>query len=119
MISQSFSKLSTVTATTQREGAPVGGIAGAMADVEVAFKCTPLDPFSPGGPYKLGDTFKTKNLEAFVELLITFCEGGLDVLEGDTLTPVGGVTYKVRAVGQWHWRPADANTLAVLLEEIK
>ena len=118
MISQSFAKLATVTATTQREAAPAGGLAGAMADVEVAFKCTPLDPYKPGGSVKLGDTFKTKNLGVFVELLVTYCEGGLDILEGDTLI-TGGVTYKVRAVGQWMWPPLGSNYLAILLEEVK
>lgn len=118
MISGSFAKLTTVTATTQRMGAVAGGLSGDMADSVEDFKCTPLDPFSLGGPTKAGDVFKTVGLEAFAELLITFCEGGLDILEGDTLI-TGGITYSVRAVGQWMWRPTAANTLAILLEETK
>lgn len=118
MISGSFGKLATVTATTQRMGAVVVGLSGDMANSEVGFKCTPLDPFTLGGPTKMGDVFKTVGLEAFAELLVTFCEGGLDILEGDTLI-TGGITYKVRAVGEWMWRPTATNTLVILLEEVK
>lgn len=118
MRSGSFARLATVTASTKRMGAVAAGLSGDMADSVVGFKCTPLDPFSPGGVVKLGDVFKTQGIEAFAELLITFCEGGLDILEGDTLA-TGGVTYKVRAVGQWTWRPTATATLAILLEEVK
>jgi hypothetical protein len=99
-------------------GAVAAGLSGDMADVEVDFKCTPLDPFSPGGAVKLGDVFKTQGIEAFAELLITFCEGPLDILEGDTFI-TGGVTYRVRAVGQWYWAPLGSDYLAILLEEPK
>lgn len=118
MKSGSFARLATVTASTQRAGAVADGLSGDLAASETDFKCTPLDPFSPGGAAKIGDVFKTSGLEAFAELLITFCEDGLDILEGDTLI-TEGITYKVRAVGQWYWRPTDSNTLAILLEEDK
>ena len=111
MISGSFAMLATVTATTQRMGAVAGGLSGDLADSVVNFKCTPLDPINPEVAAMMG-------IQAFAEVLMTMAEAGLDILEGDTLI-AGGVTYKVRAVGQWHWRPTDANTLLVLLEEVK
>lgn len=118
MLSGSFARVATVTATTQRGAAPAGGIAGAMADVEVNFACTPLDPYSPGGGTKEAEVFQTKDLGEFVELLRTFCEGPRDILEGDTFI-TGGVTYHVRAVGQWYWSPMDSDYLAILLTQIK
>ena len=111
MISASFSKLATVTATTQRMGAVAGGLSGDLANNEVDFKCTPLDPLNPEVAMMAG-------IEAFAEVLMTMVEGSLDILEGDTFI-TGGVTYKVRAVGQWNWRPTAEDTLAVVLEEVK
>ena len=118
MQSGSFAKLASVTASTKRMGAVTDGLSGDMVAVESDFKCTPLDPLSLGGSSKVGDIIKTQGIEAFAELLMTMCEGGLDILEGDQLI-TGGVTYKVRAVAQWHWRPSDSNTLLIILEEVK
>jgi len=111
MHSSSFAKAATTVATTQRMGAVAGGLSGDMADQEVDFKCTPLDPLSP-------DVAASAGIGAFVEALQTFCEGGLDILEGDTLI-TDGTTYKVRAVAEWYWRPTGADTLALILEEVK
>lgn len=111
MISGSFAKLATVTATTQRMGAVVGGLSGDMADSVVGFKCTPLDPLTP-------EIAQMAGIENFAEILQTYCQDGLDILEGDILI-TGGITYKIRAVGQWHWRPTDVNTLMLILEEVK
>lgn len=111
MISASFSKLATVTASTQRMGAVAAGLSGDLAASETDFACTPLDPITPEVAMMAG-------IEAFAEVLMTMAEAGLDILEGDTFI-TDGVTYKVRAVGQWHWRPTDANTLMILLEEVK
>lgn len=107
----SFAKLATVTASTKRTGAVVDGLSGDPVAVETDFACTPLDPVTP-------DVAAMAGLEHFAEVLQTLCEGGLDILEGDQFI-AGGVTYKVRAVAQWHWRPADANTLHVFVEETK
>ena len=111
MRSGSFARMASVTATTQREGAPVAGIAAALADSVVDFKCTPLDPLTP-------EVAQMTGIGAFAELLQTFCEGGLDIKPKDTLI-TGGVTYYVRAVGEWYWRPTDSNTLTIVLEEVK
>lgn len=111
MISGSFARLATVTASTKRMGAVAAGLSGDLAVSIATLKCTPLDPVTPEVAAMVG-------LGNFAELLVTYCEGGLDILEGDELTS-GGVAYEVRAVGEWHWRPTDSNTLAVVLEEAK
>lgn len=113
----SFAKLATVTASTKRMGAVADGLSGDMAEEIASLKCLPLDP---------GDTlrasmpsvFKTAGIGDFVEILQTQVEGGLDILEGDQFI-VGTTTYKVRAVGQWSWRPSATDTLHLLLEEVK
>lgn len=110
MKSGSFARLATVTASTKREGAPTAGIAGAMADSVVGFKCTPLDPLTPEVAQMVG-------IGVWAELLQTFAEGGLDIIPKDTFI-TGGVTYYVRAVGEWHWRPTDSATLAIVLKEV-
>jgi len=107
----SFAKLATVTASTERQGAVADGLAGALAEEIASLKCLPLDPVSP-------ETAQMVGLEYFAELLQTMCEGGLDILAGDVLY-VNSTAYKVRAVGEWHWRPADAATLLIILEEVK
>lgn len=84
---------------------------GDMAASETDFKCTPLDPLT-------AEVAQMTGIENFAELLQTYCQDGLDILEGDTFI-TGGITYKVRAVGEWMWRPRAANTLAIVLEEIK
>lgn len=111
MNDESFSYLTTATATTQREGAPASGIAGAMANSVVGFKCTPPTPLTP-------EVAKMVGIGAFAELLQTFVEGGLDIIPKDTFI-TGGITYYVRAVGEWYWEPKDSNNLAIVLEEVK
>lgn len=114
----SFDRLSTVTASTQRMGAVADGLSGDLTAVETDFKCTPLDPVSSGGRVSLGGTIKTPVFDVFTELLMTMVEDGLDILEGDILT-TGGIDYKIRAVGQWNWRPTRLDTSVLILEEVK
>ena len=111
MISGSFAKLTTVTASTQRQGAVASGLSGDLAENLASLKCLPLDPLSP-------EVAATIGIEAFAETLMTMCQDGLDVLEGDVLV-INSDTYKIRAVGQWTWRPTATATLMLILEEIK
>lgn len=110
MISQGFARMATVTASTTRVGAVVAGLTPAPAVNLATLKCLPLDPLDPEIAASIG-------LEAFRELLQTMCENDLDILPGDELV-TGGVTYKVRAVEEWTWRPAATDTLLVILEEL-
>ena len=110
-MSGSFARLATVTASTKRQGAVSGGLSGNMVTNIASLKCLPLDPVSP-------EVVAAAGLGAFVEVLETMVEGGLDILEGDQLI-VGSTTYKIRAVGQWTWRPSATDTLRLILEEVK
>lgn len=113
MNSGSFARIATVTATTQRAGGvDAGGLSGDMADVEVGFKCTPLFPLTP-------EVAQMAGLGEFAELLVTFADGDLNILEGKDTFIAGGKTYKVRAVGQWFWQPTSANRLMIILKEVK
>lgn len=110
-MSTSFSKLATVTASTKRQGAVSGGLSGDLAENIASLKCLPLDPLTP-------DVAASMGLGAFAELLQTMVEGGLDIIEGDVLV-VGSTEYPIKAVADWHWRPADSNTLWLALEDVK
>ena len=110
-MSRSFQKLATVTASTKRPGAVAAGLVGALAASVATLKCTPLDPVT-------ADVAMMAGLESFAEVLMTMCEGGIDILAGDTFI-VGANSYKIRAVAEWTWRPSATDTLVVLLEEIK
>ncbi|MDY7078014.1 MAG: hypothetical protein SXV54_13950 [Chloroflexota bacterium] len=107
----SFDVLATVTASTKRQGAVSGGLSGDMVENIASLNCLPLDPVTP-------EVAQTMGIEAFAEVLQTMTKGGLDILEGD-LFIVGSTEYKVRAVGEWYWRPSADNTALILLEEIK
>ena len=111
MRSGGFARMATVTASTQRQGAVVNGLAGDLAEEIASLKCLPLDPVTP-------EVAQMAGIGAFAELLQTMVEGGLDILEGDVLV-VGSDTYKIRAVGQWTWRPTALDTLQLILEEVK
>lgn len=111
-MSSSFARMATVTASTKRMGAvSSGGLTGDLETQVASLKCTPLDPVSP-------ETAQRAGIGAFTELLQTMCEGGFDILEGDVFY-VDGKSYKVRAVGQWGWRPSGDDTLHLILGEVK
>lgn len=106
-----FSLFATVTASTKRAPDPSGGKRGAATTNLSTLKCLPLDPLSPEIAHTLG-------VEAPHEMLQTFVEGGLDIVEGDRLV-VDSTEYRIRAVGEWYWPMSAANTSYLVLEEIK
>jgi len=107
-VSASFDRLKSVTASTKREGAVVGGLSGSMATNIASLSCLPIDPLSP-------EAAQTVGLEAWVGLYQTMVDGSLDIVAGDQFI-VGSVTYKVRAVANWYWFPDEENTTVVVLE---
>lgn len=111
MISRSFARIAIVTASTHKPGARAGGVSGDFVAGETDFKCTPLAPLTPEVAAMVG-------LENFAELLITFCEGGLDIDEKHIFI-TGGVTYKIKSVADWYWTPAGSDNLAIVLEQPK
>jgi hypothetical protein len=101
----SFDHFATVTASTKRPPAIAGGKRGTPA---ANLTSDPVDS-------EIRERF---GLNAPMELLQTFVEGGLDIKEGDLLV-VSSVEYPIRAVGDWHWPPDDANYLHLILEQLK
>jgi hypothetical protein len=110
-MSNSFDKLKTATAQTKRQGEVSGGLSG---DLEVnidSLDCLPVDPLN-------AEIAQTVGLEVWVGLYQTMVDGDLDIEPGDQFIS-GGVTYKVRAVGGWEWRPEDDVMSVIVLEEVK
>jgi hypothetical protein len=100
-----------VTASTKRPPVISSGKRGAAATNISSLRCTPLDPVDPEIRQRL--ILNTPN-----ELLQTYTEGGLDIVEGDILT-VSSVDYPIRAVGEWYWPVDGTNTCYLVLEDLK
>ena len=111
MTSASFSLMATVTASTKRPPDVSGGKRSAPATNVASLSCLPLDPVDSEIRERLG-------LESPMELLQTFVQGGLDIVEGDILC-VGTSEYDIRAVGDWTWPADSADYLHLILEESK
>lgn len=112
MLSGSFARMATVTASTKRSGGvDANGRELAYAEEIASLKCLPLDPVTP--EIAMGFTGL-----AFREILQTACEGGLDVVEGDILV-VGSDEYPIRAVADWTWPADGTDTLTLTLEDRK
>ena len=106
-----FSILAYETASTKRPPAIASGKRGDPVENIASLFCIPLAPIDPNVTLRLG-------LDTPHELLQTFVDDGLDILEGDTLT-VSGVDYPIKAVGDWPWRPGGTTRLRLILEDLK
>jgi hypothetical protein len=111
MGSKTFDLMASVTASTKRPPAFSGGKRGAAATNISSMKCTPLDPVDSEIRERLG-------LMGPMELLQTFCDDGLDIIEGDILV-VSGTEYPIRSVADWYWSADAANYLHLVVEELK
>lgn len=111
MSSLGFTRMATVTASTKRPPAISSGIRGAATANLSSLACFPLDPLDPELRARLG-------IDTPHELLQTFVQGGLDIVEGDLLT-VSSVDYPIRAVEEWYWPHDSANYLRLIVEELK
>lgn len=109
-MSSSFDKLKTATASTKREGSVAGGLSGDLATNIASLSCLPIDPITP-------ELAQMAGLNEWVGLFQTMVDGDLDIEAGDQFIS-GGVTYRVRAVADWSWRPETDVTTLVLLEKI-
>lgn len=105
----SFTKLATVSASTRRPPAVSGGKRGVPATHVVSLMCTPLDPAS-------SELVPQRLLETPMELLQTFVDNSVDIIEGDVLV-VGTTEYPIRYVGDWAWRNTTYRYL--LIEKLK
>ena len=109
-MSNGFSKLATVTASTKRAAFDSGeGKKTAPAANVASLSCTPLDPVDPELRERLA-------LDTPHELLQTFVDAGIDIEEGDIFT-VSSVDYPVRSVADWTWGTSDFKHL--VLEDLK
>lgn len=100
-----------VSASTKRPPARAGGKRGSPATNLTALTCMPLDPIDSEIRQRFG-------LEGPMELLQTFVQKGLDIVEGDILT-VSSVDYPIRAVGDWYWFGDDADYQHLIVEDLK
>jgi hypothetical protein len=99
----------TVTASTKRSPALAGGKRGAPVTHLASLRCMPLDPVDPELRQRLA-------LNTPHELLQTFVDGALDVVEGDFLA-VGGTDYPIRSCAEWEWR--GSRFAHLVLEDLK
>lgn len=104
-----FLRLATVAASTKRPPVVSGGKRGTPAAYLSDIRVTPLDPVDP-------ETRQRLALQTPHELLQTFAQGGLDILEGDLLV-VDGVEYPVRSAAEWLWRSSEY--VHLIVEELK
>lgn len=106
----SFAKRATVTASTKRLPAKSRGKVGAAVTNLSSFKCTPLDP--------VGTELRNQlQISTPVELLQTFTEGGLDILDGDILV-VSSTEYPIQWVGDWTYRDSVYKHIVIANKKI-
>ena len=91
-----FARMATIVAGTLRPPVITGGKRGTLTVHLVDIRVTPLDPVDP-------ETRQRLALQTPQELLQSFADGDLDILEGDVLV-VAGVEYPVRNAAEWRWR---------------
>lgn len=108
-MSAAFDRQATVTASTRRNPGIVGKQQGEPVTHITSLACTPLDPVDAEVRQSLA--LGTAHL-----VLETFCDGSLDIREGDTLV-VDGVGYPIRAAEPWAWR--DSQYLHLIIEKLK
>ncbi len=111
MMSASFNKIATVTASTKRAAAPVSGKTTAPVTYIASLKCVPLWPVDAELQKRLG-------LDTPYELLQTVIAGGLDIRQGDFLV-VSGVEYPVRRCEDWPWPPDALTYRWLVVEDLK
>lgn len=104
-----FLRAATLTASTKRSPALSAGKRGTPSTWLASFRCTPLDPVDPETRQRLG-------LLTPHEVLESYADGGLDILEGDLLV-VDEAEYPIRSVGEWAWR--GSNYVHMIVEELK
>jgi len=109
-MSASFTKMAIVTASTKRSPVVSGGKVGVKTTSIASFKCTPLDPINPGTDSKLSQELI---LDTPGTLMITYCEAGLDILQGDNLV-IGSDEYPIKLVSDWTWKGSNYLELIVI-----
>ena len=109
MTTPAFDNMASVTASTKRPPAVSSGKRGAPVENVASLSCTPLDPVDPELRQRLG-------LDTPHELLQTFVDDGVDIVEGDILV-VSSTEYPIKAVGSWTWQ--STSYVHLVLEDLK
>lgn len=116
MSSASFTRMATVTASTKRPPAlDADGMRGEPATNIASLMCTPLDPADSQRARDLAFRLR-QELDSPFEILQTFVDASLDIVEGDVLV-VALKEYPIRGVDPWAWR--GSTYLHLLLESSK
>ena len=89
----SFDRLASQTVSTKRNPAISGGKRGTATTLVATLACLPLDPVDP-------ELRRRMALDTPHELLQTFAQGTLDIMEGDILVHKG-VDYPIRSCAEW------------------
>ena len=105
MSSPAFTKLATTAASTKR-ATMTSGKRGTAATHLSSVYVMPLYPVDP-------DLRKRLEIDTPHELLQTFADGSLDIVEGDVLV-VSGADYPIRSAAEW---PFGTTTRRVLVVE--
>lgn len=108
----SFTRQTTITASTLRNPATAGSKRGAPAPHLAELQITPLDPLGEMAP-ELKQRISPQSTPH--ELHQTFTEAE-DIREGDVLV-IAGKEYPIRAVDDWAWRRITYRRLIV--EDLK
>lgn len=116
MSSASFTRMTSVTASTKRSPAlDANGMRGEPATNIASLVCTPLDPADSEQARDLAFRLR-QELDSPFEILQTFVDADLDITEGDVLV-VADKDYPIRGVNDWSWR--GSRYLHLLLESSK
>lgn len=107
-MASSLARLATVSASTKRATFSSGRRSAPTEQIS-SLDVTPLDPVSAELAQRLG-------LDTPHEVLQTFCEGDLDLQEGDILV-VGTEEYPIRALEEWTY--GDTTSYRLVVEELK
>ena len=105
-MSGAFSRMASVTASTKRSPAAVGGKVGTQVTNIASLAILPLMPAG----IEIAEYYR---LQSPREAYVTYTQATTDVLEGDTLT-VGGADYRVSGVGPW---PTDNSFLEIVCQK--
>jgi len=108
-MTSSFEHMAVLTVSTLRSPLVSGGKRAAPVTHLTGVACTPLDPVDADVSLRMG-------LNSPRELLQTFVNNDVDIVEGDRLV-YGGKEYPVYAVADWVWR--DTTYRNLFLEDIK
>lgn len=111
MTSKSFTRAANVTASTKRPPTISSGLRGAPETYLTDIACTPLDPVDPELKQRMG-------LDSPHELLQTFVDTALDIVEGDILV-IDSEEYPIRAVGDWASTGSMPAYKWLVVEELK